>query len=106
MLPLFRSYAVSVDHGGPMDARPVLTVMKLMGALYRMNPSGSDEARAGPVSQAFTCAGSYSLSSVGSSLVIKYKNPFTGFTATLPHFAPPLWPGNQHIPLHLCGLHN
>src|SRR5690242_15054016 len=86
-----------------MDARPELRVMKFSGELYRMKPSGSGGE--GPFSPALGGAGSSSLSSVGCSLVITYRNPFSGFTATPPQFAPPLWPGNEIVPRKLGGVY-
>src|SRR5216684_768055 len=77
-----------------MDARPELTVMKLIGELYRRKPSA-----------VFSCAGGSSLSSVGCSFVITYRNPFSGFTATPPQFAPPLWPGMEMVPRKLGGVY-
>src|SRR5579862_10035118 len=77
-----------------MDARPELTVMKFIGELYRVRPSS-----------VFPGAGGSSLSSVGCSLVMTYKNPFSGFTATPPQFAPPLCPGSEIVPRRLGGVY-
>src|SRR6202043_2042005 len=59
----------------------------------------------GLFSPAFAGTGNSSLSSVGCSLVMTYKNPFSGFTATLPQFAPPLWPGMEIVPRKLGGVY-
>jgi hypothetical protein len=37
-------------------------------------------------------------------LVMTCKNPFEGFTATMPQLTPPLWPGAEIAPRRLGGV--
>jgi hypothetical protein len=83
---------VRFDHGGPIAERPPLWVMKFTGDAYRMKPSAAAAggASGAPALPPRPCPGSCNLSIVGCSLVMTYKYPLVGFTATMPQLAPPL----------------
>src|SRR5690606_25532085 len=107
IVPVFRSYAVSCDHGGPIAERPLLCSMKSFGTVYGTKSSSAfgGGCVAAPAAPCGPPPASRSSAVVGSSFETTNSLPANGSTATLPQFAPPLWPGIITVPRRLGGVY-
>ncbi len=127
IFPLFRSYAVSCDHGGPIADSPLEKLLKKStGESYATNPAGAPGIaagaagpRAGPAASGGAAGapalappprrpgavpGAYRRVNTGSSFETMKNIPRCGLIAELPQFAPPLWPGIWMVPFKLGGV--